>query len=197
MSNLEPRSHNFDPSDPGDFHATGSVFHVGNPAESLDVYRGPMGEDDGYERVFVWQNSEMDQAMAEIAGWGTLYTGEEEGYGYLSIPKGTRPARSVLGGMQAWSGEKIELLSFIRQYVKSTKETFEGVDVSLSLDTVARTKNNDFFVVPPHDLAKEPEEMHDWLRGLIEDLEAVLANDERREILVAEFNKALLESMQG
>jgi hypothetical protein len=176
------------------------VFRVGNRSVSMDVLGlkpiNSLTSEAVYDRFYIWQATEDDAALAETAGWAKYSKGESEGYSYLAVPTGTRGARSILAGMQAWAGEKDEIIDFIGDYVQAVNEDGETFDTSISLDTVARTKDGEFFILPPHKKVHDEELAAGWAQALKTDIEAVLISDEQQSEVVEKFETTVEAKLQ-
>jgi hypothetical protein len=172
------------------------IVRIGAPQFSHDVLK------DG-QRLFLWQIRPADAELAAIAGWDRLHEGtiEGTGIGVLRIPASTRPVGNVLSGVAAWPTEKDELLSSMGLYVQTVRGAFKGkVDTGLALNTVGVTRvdtvgatrvDRMMFMVPPHNLSEDPEEIEVWRDCLLDDISAVLADDPRKQELVDGFRASL------
>jgi hypothetical protein len=104
----------------------------------------------GGRRVLVWdlQGSEAD--FAELAGWSQRPCRLDARKGCLRVPKGTRNARSLLSGLEAYTGEKAAVVRAARDYFRRVATSFRAVDVHFGWASMAVTPDNDLFVAPPH-----------------------------------------------
>jgi hypothetical protein len=163
-------------------------FRVGIP----DLAREQM---EGNRRYFYWQILPGDHVVSDLAGWKNLpYEEHADGrVGRLELPLGLRSASSALGGMEAWQGEKDEILAAMSSYARDLHERHGYVDTHLQLDTFGVTRGNEqLLMVPPHNLASpESEIAQRWHEGLVADVEAVLEADPRKEELVSRFRAGL------
>jgi hypothetical protein len=155
----------------------GSIFRVGNPSEIADVTV------DGTERHLVWFAGPHDIALAGIANWRQYLRSDsrysQHGLEVLRIPADTRPASSILSGVEAWEGEKSELLDWAASYVKNVGRIFPGsLDVGLSLSGIARSKDGSVFIVPPHKIKSDPESQNEWKHRIISELNNALTTGE-------------------
>lgn len=162
-----------------------SVFRIGNPRQteewSIDN-----------RRVLKWLPSEEDFAYGEVAGWAELpNTVDEEGFGYIEIPAGTRSASSVLSGLEAWEGEKASILDFLVKYQTTLRRQFGVLDSSVTLETVAIAKDRFMFVTPPHAATNDFEAMNTWHNELMKDLDKVLAIEPNREELLSTYQRGI------
>lgn len=177
LSHSEQRKHL-----PPEFEPTGNVFSIGDRGVSYDV------RERGERRLFLWMYNDEDFNLAKVAGWAEMLEGIEDGVAYLNIPEGTRSARSILGGLEAWPGEKRHIIDFMADYKKKVQSEFELYDATLSLKTIARTKDGRFFVTPPHDLILDTVRVEDHKTVLAQELDQVLLRDENHDELVAYFD---------
>jgi hypothetical protein len=175
---------NSDPYLQGREMTPGPVFRIGQTDVSQEVMI------DG-ERRFFWHVGERDNEFSKLAKWDVLDPADEgDGIASITIPEGTRSASSALGGVEAWSGEKDQILDFISGYARSVLREVHVVDGGLSLDTVGITRGNErMFVVPPHSVIEEALEAATWYEGLRSDIEDVLTADPRKDELVAKFRE--------
>lgn len=172
--------------------ASGSAFRVGNPELTQEYFK------DG-RKILQWVAGDLDESLADLAGWKNLpHALPRDEMGCLEIPAGTRSASSVLSGMEAWEGEKAEVLSFVAEYEKHVSEKFGGVDVGVNLDTVAVTKDRKFFIVPPHIVSREESDKSVWFMNWVKDLEQVLATEpSRRDLIDDYFRKMMAVNTKG
>lgn len=155
------------------------LFRIGNPTESIETKEAGV-------RKLLW-NANGDEWLKDIAGWGDLPHGlSEDGFMLIDVPEGTRNAGGILSGVEAWRGEKAEIIDFLLQYVDAVYAATDGmVDVGLGLDTVAVTKTEgEKFVAPPHHLLGDPDGVSAWRTRILNDAYSVLAGDQNREQLV-------------
>ena len=166
----------------------GPVFRVGLP----DLAREQV---EGRHRFFYWQILPSDHVARDLAGWNELpYEEQADGrIGRLELPFDLRSASSALGGMEAWQGEKDEILATMSRYARELHSAHGLVDTNLQLDTMGVTRGNEhILMVPPHNLASpESEIAQRWYADLIADVDAVLQADPRREEMVNQFRADL------
>jgi hypothetical protein len=157
------------------------VFHLGNPDVMEDVVTDN-------QRYLYWSIKHEDAAVAETAGWKE-FRGDDEAKGLvgtLEVPMDTISAKSALAGMEAWMGEKDEILEAIGKYVNRIQHRFGSIDTSLNLESVAVTRGNQkIFVLPPHNLVTYDSNVAaKWLNGFYSDLDGALTNEPRKEALL-------------
>lgn len=193
-----PNSPNHFSIDPGShFEEVGSVFHIGDPTVSMDI-QFKKDLEQGPQRFYAWEMTPADEQLADMARWQEYVAGTYGGFTYLDVPNGTRAARSILGGVEAWQGEKADIIQFIEDYEGDIYNRFNAVDASVSLDTVARTKDRKgFFITPPHHLVGDREEAKAWLERLQQELDEVLLTDENRKHLVEQFSDMVKQLPNG
>lgn len=158
-------------------------FKVGSVATRNEVSA------DGRRRFF-FPHGQADPDLATLAGWSELVDAafSTPDHGCLILPTTTRPAGSVMSGMQAWPTEKEEVVAFMASYVRAVHDAHGGVDTSMTLDTIGVSRGNeDKFVLPPHTLETDPEAMRTWVERLDHDLTQVLAQEEARDHLMGMF----------
>lgn len=175
------------------FSYVGSASRIGDPEKSADVIskiRDQNAEFEPGKRYYFFDMGPDDMKLAQIAGWEEYLAGN--GSQYLIVPKGTRSAQSILGGLEAWEGEKLNIVNFISGYTNVVKEQFgDHVDIGLSLASVARTKNEKVFNLPPHKLTNNSTDIQRWSQNLLDDTDDILANDDQRPKLVSRLEYAL------
>ncbi len=181
-SDYSPEHLGHSPLERPTYESVGSVFHIGDTSQSYDVIQ------DGH-RIFLWEKSEDDAMLARVAGWQRFTKqGEAGDFSRLEVPEGTRSARSILSGLEAWGGEKAEALNFLGRYTQVVQQVSGGkVDVSVSLATVARTKKREFFITPPHNLVDDPVLIDVWQRKVVDEAQTVLLAEDNREALIAKL----------
>lgn len=172
------------------------------PAEEVvpPMYRLGDGENskevviDGY-RILSWRLAGNEQQLAAIAGWQAITHDlvTEEGEGYLFLPEGTRNARSILSGMEAYKGEKAAVIRAAAEYLKKAKRLFGEDDTQFSWTSLAITPEHRTFIAPPHMLKPQvsADEVGQWKGNLLEELSLMLQNDELNHTLVADFREGL------
>lgn len=166
-------------------HSIETLFRVGSSNDSIDYYKGN-------ERIYAWErNGDVD--FAEIAGWADMIDHLDETTGFIKVPKGTRNSTSVLSGMEAWVGEKEDVIRYIANYQAKVVEKFGRIDTSVGLDSVGVTKERHMFVVPPHHTALSKVEEVNWLDDIHTDLNQVLRTEPSRQQLVDKFISKLQE----
>jgi len=164
------------------------VFRVGLPGLTREQVEGE-------HRYFYWQIMPGDDVVSSLAGWNVLpFETQAEGrIGRLELPFDLRSASSALGGMEAWQGEKDEILATMSRYARDLYGAHGLVDTNLQLDTYGVTRGNEqILMVPPHNLASPDSEIAQrWYDGLLTDVDAVLEADPRKDELVAQFRADL------
>lgn len=167
---------------------TGSVFRIGDESVSGDYISDA-------KRYLLWVPGPDDEALKDLARWGDMLPqATEGGHMAISIPESTRPLRSILGGVAAWRSEKQVPLEFVLDYTRKVQERLGGVDVSVSLDTIARTRDGGkLFITPPHSLVRDERTViEDWKAGFVHQIRQALENSETDGQKVAEdFEKNL------
>jgi hypothetical protein len=166
-----------------------SAFRVGRDIVTEEIYKGGM-------RLFKWLPMETGQdaskSLASLAGWDQFPHGTgEDGIDFIELPAGTRNATSVLSGMEAWEGEKAEILEFVANYEREVLKEFNKFDLSVGFDTVGVTKERKMFIAPPNDLSDDPETMTEWVRGSVLDLNNILLADPNRMKLITLYLRGL------
>lgn len=183
---ISPEGHRTKHNNPG-------LFAVGNPQVSGETRLSG-------ERVLIWERKESDSYFADIAGWQKLAidpTGLNMGnVGAIKIPRGTRTANTLLAGYEAWAGEKSTVLSFIGEYTRKVQKVFGpgNIDTSVTLNSVALTREGAVFVTPPHSLENDRTKIDTWKRSLITEAETALQNTvtfQPIETVIAEFSAKL------
>jgi hypothetical protein len=179
--NLDPSDKKPDAKTPASSEIVGEVFGFGNPGITQETF------EDG-KRILRWIPGTFDEQISSVAGWSDLVQSYDD-VSSLEIPQGARSAGSVLSGLEAWKGEKAKILGSIATYQSQILNEFGAFDTSLTLDSVAVTKEDHSLVVlPPHTLsAVESEYTADWLNALKEDLKLVLVTDPNQEQLIERF----------
>jgi hypothetical protein len=167
----------------------GPVFHVGLEEYSTEYVSGE-------KRYFEWQLSSDDENLSKLAGWAAmpfdLVPGENAQYGRLEMPTSLRSASSALGGVEAFEGEKKDIIDFIVTYTHSVYDSFRAADTSLQLDTIGVSRGNEeILVVPPHRLETNRETIVDWYLNMQADIETVLENEPNRDELLNTFHAGL------
>jgi hypothetical protein len=149
------------------------------------------------ERRFYWNPGPYDGMLALHAGWKDLRLTEQD-RSYLLVPEGTRNASSVLGGTEAYSGEKRDLLAFITDYTAQMLHRFGAVDISVNLNKLAVTRGEDrrCFIVPAHDLSADPESIATWRALLVEDVREVVSLEQNPE-LIEDFMDVINDLLRG
>lgn len=160
-----------------------SLFRIGNRELTEEVIAGGT-------RFLRWMPN-GHEALGALAGWGRLQRGHSDsaGFDFIIVPEGTRSSSTVLGGLEAWDGEKAETLDFISKYVRATIGRYGSVDTSVTLDTVAVTKDRYTFATPPHTPETGTSARLNWLTKITNDLELVLVTDPNRDILIDSFRE--------
>ncbi len=141
-------------------------------------------------RHFYWEPSVTDEHLKHMAGWGKYVDTSKATVTQdcLTLPKTTRTAGAVLSGMQAWPTEKMEVVTFLADYVRRVYDKFGGVDQGLSLDTLGVSRGNEeIFALPPHNLVTDPTEVQQWAERLDHDLVQVLGEEGQRDQLMEKF----------
>lgn len=118
-------------------------FRVGNPELTREFIHDS-------KRLLIWERNPDDDQFAAIAGWQELPHAIGESVCALEIPTGTRSGASVLSGMEAWRGEKENVLDSVVAYAADSLHGLSMIDGNLSLYTTAVTKNQHIFFTPPH-----------------------------------------------
>jgi hypothetical protein len=171
--------------------AVDAVFSIGNPELSNEFVNGGV-------RTFRWLRSEDDLVVADLAGWRPFEVHEpEKEFGLLKIPSGTRSAATLLGGLEAWEGEKVDVVRFIDEYQAKVKKLTGQIDIGVGFDTVAITKDRQLFITPPHVLSSAESDMGLWIRGSLEDLSQILVDDPNISEIVEEFEKGAHDVLRG
>jgi hypothetical protein len=185
MNHLNQNRHVFPP----DINLAGAIhtpYSIGQLDRTLDIV---IGEND---RRIYWEASEDDNLVRPYSGWDELVKVDETGNEYLDVPTNARRASTILGGMEAWMGEKDEILSVITRYISRVAIDLKAVDVSLSLDTIGVERGNyHMFAAPPHQLETDARVIQDWAENLYNDAEQVLALDPRKEELLGSVRATL------
>lgn len=168
-----------------------SVFAIGNPHYSHEM------SEDGL-RTFRWTLGEDDESLAEIAGWESYRAEEAEvGFGRLLVPIGSRSASTVLAGLEAWAGEKLNVVRYVAKYQNTIKKLGGVVDIGVAFDSVAVTKDHNCFITPPHILSGSQTDADMWTQDAILDLQAILADEPNVGFLVQEFLLAISENSEA
>ena len=165
----------------GVFHDSHSDRHLGLLAlgaeqTSIDFHKES-------ERLYRWKRN-GDIQFSKIADWENFLASIDDEFGYLKIPKGTRSATSVLSGLEAWSGEKREIIDYVVHYQQTVAEAFGGIDTTVEFDKVAVTKDRKMFVVPPHHVADALGDQETWLLMASDDLNGILRTEPARIELI-------------
>lgn len=139
-------------------------------------------------RVLSWDLTGREEELATIAGWENIEYHLLESRGYMFLPAGTRNARSVLSGKEAWEGEKKAVISAGSLYLQELKDRHQLVDYSFGWASMGITPQHKIFVAPP--LLKEvpsAPEQESWKSHLVEELDLLLQGDDRNRQLALDF----------
>lgn len=158
----------------------------------------------GGKRLLGWHLGEYDKTLQDVAGWAPIFRDEspERGIAYIEVPEGTRSAASVLSGLEAWDGEKSDVLKFIADYHRKVRTEFGATDMSVGLGSVAVTKEGtqeerQMFIVPPHHLSDGETNAINWEESIIADVRLVLRDEPTRDQLLGEFIEGLMATDEG
>ena len=75
-----------------------------------------------------------------------------------------------------------------------------SADTSVGLSSVALTRKGNFFIVPPHNLERDPILIDQWKQGLVHEAEVALRNTvtfQEPEDIVRRFNTDLDSAIRG
>jgi hypothetical protein len=183
--------HNKHPQDQP-YARVSEAFRIGHPQDTIEeVIEG--------RRYLRWVSSNGDdKKFKRLAQWSDLPHGKtSEDISYIEVPEGTRSAASVLSGMEAWSGEKSGVVSFLSQFVVASAGELQGIDGNASLDTIAVTKDQKMFVSPPHKLITDPALIGTWLEAVCEDIIQVVGAEPEADVLVDQFLSATTNALEG
>jgi hypothetical protein len=162
-------------------------YQIGVPERTLDVVL-----DGGAKRRIYWQPALEDELLAGYAGWAHLRRGDETGNEYLDVPVNARRASTILGGVEAFDGEKNEIVTGITRYIARVSKDLHAVDLSLSFDSIGVDRgNNMMFAAPPHRLSNDPMQVSKWANNIYQDSALILEKDPRREELLDPIRAAL------
>jgi hypothetical protein len=159
----------------------GEILRIGNPDLTQEkIEHG--------ERVFHWLPDAHDMELADVAGWGEFVRDFQPGEdASLVLPDGIRPAASALSGMEAWRGEKADILQGITNYQRAIYERLSAYDTAVSLDSTGVTQDHTVLVTPPHMISSDRSEYERWVHVITDDLDDILTSDPNRSELVAGF----------
>jgi hypothetical protein len=167
------------------------MFRVGDPQEVDEYFEGT-------NHVVAWHMSEVDRRVAPIAGWDRfpLSLDPRDSLAELHLPSDTRNASGVLGGVEAWPGEKRQLIEHLCSYVAKTKKEFGQIDLNVSADhigVVQGAAGNRVFFAPPHRLSASQKDIDKWIDLTQKDLTEVLDGEPNLNELIAVFNERLIQ----
>jgi hypothetical protein len=115
--------------------------------------------------------------------------------GYMQLPSGTRNAKSVLSGTEAWSGEKLKIIKTVSDYINDLKDQGLGFDENLSWTGIGITPDLDIFIAPPNKITKLNKTQETQKKSeLVEVLSRLLENDEVNREAVKKFENSISES---
>lgn len=166
------------------------------------MYRLGSGEGDsedivvGNKRIFSWNLYGNESKLSTIAGWNRLnHILESKGRGYLFLPEGTRNASSVLSGLEAYEGEKAEIVDAGIKYLKEAKKLYGGDDIQFSWKALAITPEQEIFVAPPHSPTINSNDLlvQNWRQSLEDELALLLEGDVANQQLIFNFHEALIK----
>lgn len=154
---------------------TGDVFRVGRRGDSYDF-----SSDD--VRYYAWYNHPItkESTYASIlAGWTQLPVKESQdgALTYVELPEGTRNASSVLGGVESFNDHDL-VLERILKYQKTLFNRVGLVDMAVSLDSVAVTRDGDIYIMPPHVMGKTGDDRALWFETFSEEILEVLSEED-------------------
>lgn len=149
----------------------------------------------GGHRVLTWGLTGEEKRVAHIAGWDTLafQVREEDKKGYIFVPAGTRNARSVLSGMEAYEGEKTDIVSAAVDYLRDVKSAFGHEDTGFSWTSVGITPRHNIFIAPPFLPVSSVygDDIMRWKFDIAEELRILLQNDSANAQLIENFRAEL------
>lgn len=153
------------------------LFGVGNPENTLDI-----ATHEG--RKVYWEPTPDDEKISGIAGWSDRVYQDNDGQ-YILLPKSARRASSVLGGMEAWEGEKFEVVNRLARYAVETWAEFGALDTHATLDTLTVDRTQTVVVfLPPHELSNDVRSMDGWFESNIADLAKIVDSDPNKDSIV-------------
>jgi hypothetical protein len=168
--------------------AVSPVYRIGDGKNSRELVSNGL-------RTFFWRLVGNEEQMAPIGGWEELnpYINRTENRGYILFPDGTRNARSILSGMEAYEGEKAAVVEAASGYLQRAKAVLGEEDTSFSWGSVAVTVEHKIYVAPPHGSVANPaaEEIERWKAATIGELDLLLQGEEHDQALVATFREEL------
>jgi hypothetical protein len=147
-------------------------------------------------RVLSWELVGNEEEQSRIAGWSTFQIDydRESNTGNMYIPEGTRNAKSVLAGKEAWDGEKRTVVEAVAKYISNVKQQKNAFDVGLAWNTVGITPNRNIFVAPPNYFIElDPGELEKRYQELTTALDLLLQNDEKNRELPQNFKSNITE----
>lgn len=110
------------------------------------------------------------EIFIEKIGFDLEITEVDDKY-YLFLPSGSRNAESLLSGIEAYPGEKIAVVKYVFDYMKSLVNA--GLfDPGLGLKNVGvvRQKNTDYFTIPSEYLTSlrdlEDSDIEEWFKSI-------------------------------
>jgi hypothetical protein len=146
----------------------------------------------GEHRILTWEVNGSEGKVANISGWEELPHQLYKDTGNLVLPVGTRNAKSVLSGMEAWEGQKAEVIDRGIDYLRDIKQQLGQVDFSFHWAAIGVTPDYHIFIAPPNleatELSKRPEE---WRRNLVKELGLLLQNDKKNKHLAESFQTVI------
>ncbi len=151
--------------------------------------------DDG-NRFLIWERSPEGDALSDLAGWKHYNHSFGERVCSLQLPLGTRNGASVLSGMEAWRGEKQDVLEHVVDYVKKSFTKLAAIDGNVSLYTTAITKEGDTFFTPPHRPVRDKSDILDVCSRLEQEVDEILSGSEGAGGMLQDFSKKLNQSVQ-
>lgn len=179
------------PYDKGDPRVVPPMFRLGSDAVNSEVFI------EG-RRILWWKLTGQEDVTARIAGWDKLLPEDGTGLsdkeiGHILVPTGTRNARSVLSGEEAWEGEKATVMSAAIQYQNDIHEVFGTYDTDFSWSAMGITPDQKIFVAPPNLINPETSngDVRVWQAGLTQELDILLRGDEQNRELVKSFAQTL------
>lgn len=159
-------------------------FRVGNPELTREVI-------DDSKRLLLWVRNPDDDQFAAIAGWQELPHIIGEDVCTLEVPTGTRSGVSVLSGMEAWRGEKENVLDRVVAYAADSLRELSMIDGNLSLYTTAVTKKQHIFFTPPHSPADTEADINQVFNRLTQEAAEILDGYDANNRLIGEFTEKL------
>jgi hypothetical protein len=167
------------------------MFRVGS--EATNEYL------DHDSHILSWETTDTDKLVAPIAGWNKFPIRFEDARGYLEVPSNTRNGSSILGGVEAWAGEKQDLVKYLCNYVDIVYKKFGNIDKHAGFDYlgvfVGETAGDQFFIAPPHVFTDKQSDIREWVASTIDDLEVILASDPHQESLVELYKTKISQSL--